>query len=370
MTESINTNRRFHFNFKKITTFLPITMISMSFAACVATGLIGYINSQSALSNAISNKLDIIVEARANLVESKLNSVKVDLASMASGSAANFVINDLAPVLEMIPSDLPQILKYFQTPETSKVRAELNGKGEKTMYAYKHINVHKSFSTNWLNSGYGEVYILDKAGLIVYSVAKSADFLKSINDKELTSSGLANIFNQAKNTPAGTQISTKFKNYAFNANKPSLFIAEPIWGAMGIGEPKFQGVLAIRLDTQFFDNILNDRKNLGVTGQTYLTNVNGLLLSNMSLEAVPTSLQKTLSYGLLKNSIENNNVTHGIEHTKAGASIILSVAPLSFLNNKWAIAAEISEVEAMAPISTLRNSMLFGALAVLVFAAL
>ena len=355
--------------FTKIATFLPIIMISMTFMASGATGIIGYLNGQTGLEKATVGELNTLAASRADILDLKLNTVKNDLSTMVSGSAIKIVLNELNSAIVNMEVDIPAVLSYFQAADTASERAAFDGTGEKTMYAYGHTGVHKSFSTSWAASGYGDIYVLNKDGRIIYSVAKSKDFLLDVNGDELKNGDLAQIFATAKNLPEGKQISSSFNPYKFAGDNPALFVAQPVWIGSFIDDPAFSGVIAIRLDVDFFDNIVSKTEGLGETGQVFISDAKGQVLTNMPRASAPTALLANVQYDAIAEVAEQNHITDGVAVNADGVDMLVTARPFTFFDMTWVIVAERSMDEAMGAVHEMRDGMLIGSLIVLLVAA-
>lgn len=354
--------------FTRIATFLPIVMISMTFLASGATGIIGYLNGQTGLQKATVSELNTLAASRADILNLKLNTVKNDLSTMVSGSAVKIVLKELNSAVVNMEVDIPAVLEYFQKPQTALERSQLDGAGEKTMYAYNHTNIHKSFSTSWAASGYGDIYILNKEGRVIYSVAKSKDFLGDIHQGELSTTELASVFDQVKDLDSGQQIVSSMKPYVFADGKPALFIAAPVWIGSFIADPSFAGVIAIRIDVDFLNNIVSKTDGLGETGQVFLADANGLLLSDMPRSSASTALTKTVDYEVIAQAVTNNKIADGAGKTSEGVDVMVTARPFEFFDTHWLIVAERSMDESLAAVHKMRNGMLLGGLIVLAIA--
>lgn len=371
MNQLLATKKNFTLNFlniKSITVFLPIVMILMVLIASAATGVIGYLNGQAGLQKATIVELSMLATSRAQLLESKLNGVKSDLASMASGSGTKYVLDTLDTAIKNLPDDIPDVMSYFQSAQSVGERALLTGDKEKAMYSFKHIDVHDSFATSWANAGYSEVYVINKEGLIVYSVTKSSDFLKSVSSVDLKDTDLASIFEQAKSMANGEQIVSNLASYTPADNEPSLFVAQPAWIAPKYSQPEFAGVVIIRLDSHFFDTVISNREGLGKTGQTFLTDSNGLALSNLPLAGTETTLSTTIKYDVISEVAISKKIESGNAISLNGEEAIVAALPIHFADKNWIIVAERSVDESLASIRTMRNGMLLGGIIVLLIA--
>lgn len=359
---------RIKLDIKSIRAFLPLVMILMTLIASLAIGIIGYVNGQNGLQKASVAELSTLASSRAQLLASKLNSVKMELGNIASGSDVKFVLQELNAALK--EKDIPNILKYFQEPETASKRAELTGAREKTVYAYKHINVHDAFATSWLHAGYDDVYVLNEKGDIIYSVTKSSDFLKNVGSDELSETDLSEMFEKAKIAPKGTQFVSDLQKYNPTGGMPTIFLTQPVWVAPIFGKPQFSGMVAIRLESHFFDSVIANHENLGKTGQTFLTDGAGLSLSKIPLVSGPTALIQTVEYEVISDVASDGKPSSGIAQSANGSSIMVAAVAVDFADKNWVLIAERSVEESLASITTMRNGMIFGGVIVLIIAGI
>ncbi|MBL1240357.1 MAG: hypothetical protein COB13_000790 [OCS116 cluster bacterium] len=361
---------KFISNFTRIVVFLPILIILMTTLASIATGVIGYNYGQSGLQKSTIAALNTLTQSRAEILRVKLDAVRMDLSSMVSGSAAKIAFKQLNQSISTLPKDIPKILEYFQTPENEADRAALDGLGESTMYAFRHSAIHNSFSTSWASAGYGDVYIINENGQIIYSVTKSEDFLQNVNEGELANSQLGGLFRKSKETPRLEQISGNLENYPFANKQGSMFIAQPVWIDQVKADAIFGGMIAIRLDIGYFDNIISGRKGLGETGQVFMTDSSGLYLTNAALSSEKTALVKNSNYAAVTNIAKGVQAHAGVEANIVGVDNLVSAIPFPFLSQNWIIVAEQSLEESLISINEMRNGMLYGSIVVLFIAVI
>lgn len=354
--------------FTKIATFLPIVIICIAFIASMATGFIGYLNGQAGLQKATVAELNTLAFSRTEILELKLNTVKNDLSTMVVGNATEFVLGDLNNAVMNMEVDIPVVLEYFQKPQSVAERVKLDGTGEKTMYSYGHAKIHDSFSGIWAASGYGDIYIINKQGRIIYNVSKSSDFLGDVSQGELAESALGVLFNKTKTAAQGEQFSSGLEAYGADVNAPALFVAQPIWIGSFMAEPEFVGMLAIRLDVGFFNNVMSKTNGLGETGQVFLTDANGLLLSDMPRAAQPTSLTTNVAYEAVSIAGEQQLNADGIAVTAEGVEMLVTAHPFSFFGMNWVIVAERSVEESLIAVKKMRDGMIIGSMVVLAIA--
>ncbi|MTH97372.1 methyl-accepting chemotaxis protein [Roseibium sp. RKSG952] len=353
----------------KLSIVVPALMVGVTLASCVAVGIGGYLNAREGLVQSVESKLELIAKARKELVRQGLNSISSDLSNMATGAGAALALSDMESALSNLDNDRPALEAYFQ-PEgsTRETRAELDGKDNKTMYAWRHRDLHGSFHSAWMNGGYGDIYILNKDGLVIYSVTKSDDFLETVSGDLLAGTGLAGIFEEAMTAGQGMQVFSVFDRYGPAGDTPSMFLAQPVYVSTITGD-KLGGAIVMRIGADYLDKIMANRDGLGDTGQVYMVNSAGAVLTNQPLSDVPTALEKNLSNAVLTEASEGLQAS-GTVTGPDGQEYLTVVEPMFFGAAQWLIVVERSAEEALASVVEMRNSMLVSTLIVVAISAI
>ncbi|WP_417688784.1 methyl-accepting chemotaxis protein [Roseibium sp.] len=354
--------------FLKLSVVVPVLMVGVTFASCVAVGIGGYMNARSGLEEAAKSELAMVSDARKALLDMRLTSLAGDLSTTATGAAAGLAFTDMNSALASLNNDRPKLTEYFQ-PEGSDAatRAELSGKENKTMYAWRHTDVHNSFYSSWKNNHYGDIYAINKEGLVIYSVTKSGDFLENVTDGPLQETGLGEVFAKAVEAEKGSQFFSEFVSYDAAGGVPSMFIAEPAYITSFSGE-ELGGVIVVRIGNDFLESVANNRDGLGETGQVYLVDDKGTLITNQPLASEQTALTKTVSGDVISSALAGN-VAKGTLVGDDGVAKLAVAAPLTFGSDNWAIVSERSVDEAMASVVEMRDSMVISTLITVAIAA-
>jgi len=354
--KEIRTGRAFRIAF-----ILPLALIGLAMMGSISVGIIGFVSAKAGLEEASQRELGLLAQSRKDLLDERLQSVVADIDNVAASGSARMALKDLSIVFTQLQSDLPAIRQFFQAPETAAERATLLGAGSKTMYAFRHQEMHASLASIWDNGGYGDIYVITPAGDVIYSVSKSADFLLNINSPEMKASGLLQSVEAVKAAPGETFISA-FEPYALNSGVPAVFVAKAIPDHTDAGV--ISGYAVIRLDVGFFDAVLGAREGLGETGQTYLVDGTGTILSNKPLANAPTALQEASDDSVLLAAAEAGEAGTTQMVDQNGVENIAVALPVPFLQTKWAIVAERSVAESLAAVGAMGNAMILGTLAV------
>ncbi|WP_417671550.1 methyl-accepting chemotaxis protein [Roseibium sp.] len=352
----------------KLSVVVPVLMVGVTFASCVAVGIGGYVNARSGLEQAANSELSMVTEARKALLDMRLGGLAGDLSTTATGAAAGLAFTDMNAALASLEADRPKLMSYFN-PEGSDAaqRAELSGKDNKTMYAWRHTDVHNSFYSSWKNNHYGDIYAINKDGVVIYSVTKSGDFLENVKDGPLKDTGLGEVYAKAIEAEKGAQFYSEFARYDAAGGTSSMFVAQPAYITSFSGE-ELGGVIVVRIGNEFLEEVANDRKGLGETGQVYLVDEKGTLITNQPLSSEPTALVKTISGDVISGALAGN-ISKGALVDADGVAKLAVAAPLTFGSDHWAIVAERSVDEAMASVAEMRNSMIVSTLITVAIAA-
>jgi methyl-accepting chemotaxis protein len=338
----------------RIAIVLPLVMVALTFMASLAVGLVGYYNGQSGLTAAVQRELESQATARTRLLDLKLKNILAQLDSLAQSEGAGMMSQVTIPRIE---GQVPPEKVYFSTPATVEERETLDGAELKSIYSYRHSQYHGTLLANLRNSGLGDIYIVNTSGDVVYSVTKSDEFFGNTSDAALVSTPLNALFGNLQNSPAGTQVASAFTSYQ---GRPALFVAEPIYAKDSAGTPGFSGIMTFRLDVGFFDSILAER--LGETGQVFLADQSGLVLSSMPLSKDASALVAERPYQVLKAA--QGGAAFGAEPGNQG-DMMVAAAPIPFLGTTWYVVAEQAAAESLAAVRQMATGMSMGTLIVL-----
>ncbi|ADZ70192.1 methyl-accepting chemotaxis protein [Polymorphum gilvum] len=348
---------------------IPVLMVGLTLSACVAVGVIGYLNGRDGLQKAAEAELAMVVKAKQALVNARLTALRSDLSNIASSANAALAVTDLAGTLSNLDKERADILGYYSKEGSSaSERAELTGSNHKTMYSWRHSEVHGSFATAWRHGGYADIYAITPDGFILYSVTKSGDFLKSVKDADIAGSALAKVFDMASTLPSGEQAVSDFSAYGPAGGAPSLFIAEPVH-VKSFGDSKYSGVIVMRIETSLIDGIVGDREGMGETGQVYVAGPDGTIVSNLPLAGEPTALKRSTSAAPVTSAL-SGTAAAAVVKGEDGVDRLTVASPVSFMGQTWAIVAEKTVEETLASVIEMRNSMMLWTLITVAIAAL
>ena len=341
-------------------------MIVITVAACAAVGVIGYMSGRDGLQQAAEAELGMVITARNALLQSRLHSAESQIVNLAS--SVSDPLSNLGNATMNLAKEKDEILALFQAPQTPEERAEVTGKEQKTMYAWRHTEAHPAFYNVWKNGGFADLYLIDTEGLVLYSVTKGDEFLSKFGEGSVAEgTGLETVFNAAKELGEGEIVASKFSPYAPAGGDGSLFMASPVF-SNSFGTISLSGVAVMRIDSDFLSDVVANRDDLGETGQVYVINQDGVVLSDMPLAGAPTALNATVAAEPALEAAAGTE-SAGIVQGADGVDDLVVARPLSFQGQNWAIVAEKSVEETLSAVTRMRDQMFIWSLATIAVAA-
>ena len=214
-------------------------------------------------------------------------------------------------------------------------------------YDAVHASHHPRLRAILERFGYYDVFLVDAAGRIVYSVFKETDFATSLRDGPYASSNLAAAVREALAADAGTEpVACDFDSYAPSYGAAAGFLAAPV-----ARDGVVIGAIAVQVPIDRIDAMCGLAAGLGETGDIHLVGADGRHRSNRRLSGTPTAGTPSIDARLATAAIEGGPVFETVndEHGER----IVAAAPFDYLGRPWAAVGSIDTAEVFAPIHQL-----------------
>ncbi len=259
-----------------------------------------------------------------------------------------------------------------------------------TSYLDAHIRYHPTFSKFLDAFGYYDIFLVDMAGNVVYSVFKELDYATNLTFGPYRDSGIADAFARAKVLQPGQTYITDFGEYLPSYNDAASFIATPIQG----NEGENAGVLIFQMPIEKINSIMIQDENwlevgFGTSGEIYLVGPDKKLRneSRFFLEDKTAYIDLLKQRGMAEAStieIKDTSISLqtvdsvGVQRALAGKSgfevfddyrdipVLSSFAPIQIGGHTWAILSEIDESEAFASTAEVLQSIIDWAVTALI----
>jgi CheY-like chemotaxis protein/signal transduction histidine kinase/HAMP domain-containing protein len=216
--------------------------------------------------------------------------------------------------------------------------------------------------------GYNDILILSlDNGHVMYTMKNGYDFGANLSKGDFKFTQLTKLWEKVKK--GNSYVITDMSEYLPSNNEPVMFIGSPVTIN---GEPL--GIIVLRISHENINNIMNEKKGLGETGETFLVGDDLLMRSDSRFLDESTILKETVdsvSGRSLKEHSEGEELLTGYR----GNTVLSIYSHLGFkeqLNTdfEWSIIAQINETEINKPVRDLTLIILSASFLVLLVAVL
>ncbi|EHE0023494.1 methyl-accepting chemotaxis protein [Vibrio cholerae] len=264
-----------------------------------------------------------------------------------------------------------------------------------TSYDGLHGKYHPSFKKYLEQFGLYDVFLIDNAGDVVYSVFKEIDFATNLKTGPYRDSGLARAYVKAETLADSQYYLDDFAPYYPSYEAAASFIATPIFD-----NGQRIGVLAFQMPVDEINHIMTFNNQwlengLGRTGESYLVGGDGLIRSQprqlledasafmntlnamkLNKDVISQIRSKGLAIGVMP--IRSEGVDKGlrgesgvVHHTNSvGIDMLTAFSPINALGQSWVLITEMQAQEALVDIVALNHDVTIKAALAIVVSAL
>ncbi|MEO9228480.1 MAG: methyl-accepting chemotaxis protein [Devosia sp.] len=349
---------------------LPIVVAGAALIASATVGVLSYGIGAATVTTLTEDKLSTVAAERTRELTALLQGTKDDLLVTAAAGNTSSALANLVIGWDQIGTDQTKILQQaFITnnpnPEESRDLLDQGKLNNGVTYDMAHGRVQPGFRAQLHSRGYGDIMLFDARGNLVYSVGKGPEFAVSFAPGgPFVDTALGRVYAAAAAmTKPGEIAYSDLEPFAVDGGTPTGFMATPVFNN---GKPV--GVMAFELASAQISKVLQNRQGLGETGETLLVGSDHLLRNDSTFsdaDDVLTTAYQTpqVDAALVGQAEPVARIARYRDMT------MLAVAnPVSFEGHHWALVATIAEDEAMAPLTSMRNSILIGSAIVLALA--
>lgn len=245
-------------------------------------------------------------------------------------------------------------------------------------YMQAHKKFHKSFNNLLKAYNLYDIFMVDLKGNVIYTDFKEKDFATNLKNGVYSNTGLSRAYKKALELDEDEIAFEDFAPYEPSYNLPASFIATPIFV-----EGVKKGVLVFQMPVDIINSIMRfngkfENAGLGKSGECYLVGSDYMMRSNSRFQKeikdnIVQALGTTIGVWEVKttstqNALILNNTGKGIIKNYRGKKVLSVYDVLDVFGKKWAIVAEISESEVLAPVYNLRNSIIIASVILLMLA--
>ncbi len=261
----------------KIRTKLLLAFLGMSIIPFVIIGMISLLTSRTALSNLAFAQLESLREVKKRQIEMFFDERRKNMSILMEtvGIFKQAAFEKMRSVQEVKKAQVEEYFQKYrgditvlsedaQVQEIGNLKVIVDGKGgvKKGLYEY----LEKQYFGNSLKQfrekyKYDDLLLIAKNGDIVYTAARGSDLGQNVVTGSLKDSPLTKCFQRGLQ---GIAIQD-FEPYAPSENQYMAFIAAPV-----LKRGTLVGVVALKINKDPINTIVQRREGMGETGETYI----------------------------------------------------------------------------------------------------
>jgi len=337
------------FKFKKINHKLLFSFLSLSLTPLIIFSFISINMARDAIEEQAFNQLNSVNSIKKVQVVSYLSSLKTTLQVLSDNPNIYDAIGDFSQALN---------LNGLDSDEWRQAESK---------YAthFKKINTV---------NGWYDLFFINVQGDIIFTAAQESDLGMNIPQSILRRTSIGDAFKQSQQSAQGEVSFSDFKPYPPSNDEPAAFMMEKIINSSGI----HIGYVALQFPLAEINKIMKQRDGMGQTGETYLVGQDKRMRSDSYLDPNGRSVIASFAGDIANNGVNTDAVKSAFNGETASRiiidynnnSVLSSFTALDLGNFKWALIAEIDEVEAFKAANTLITISVSILIAVSVFISL
>lgn len=218
-------------------------------------------------------------------------------------------------------------LKYTEMVEKGTVPKELSATVQELRESY-----NRYYIANYL--AFYDILFVNLKGKIFYTMRKESDMGKNLFKEDPTESPLALYL---RNSPENEAF-IDFHDYG-PSSKPAAFFVQPVRK-----DGDHVGWIVLQCAIQKVNTLFAWEEGLGQTGETFLINKNGFMLTESNFEGDSTILKKRLDDRNVQTKFSEKK-GHRIVTDYRGRTALTSFEVVNFLGTRWLVVAKVDRDE-------------------------
>ena len=348
----------------KLMVKLPLIIVGMVIVSSLALTTTSYLDARAIMKDEIRSRFIATVESTKRAMTDFLEESEADLKAQADSPTTSAALNAFTLSFRAMGDAPGRALRteYIDNnPNPVGQKDAMRSSGSSTQYDLVHTKYHPILRSLLQARGYYDVFLVDRAGNVVYTVFKERDFATNLRDGPWRDTDLAVAWREAGTLGADAVAFTDFREYPPSEDVPASFIATQVSGPDG----EAIGTLIFQLPIDQISTLANETSGLGETGEVLIVGEDKRLRNRSRHEGGPGILEPVGDRPVIQLAL-NGAEAHFVSGISFGGEPVEMIADLvDFHGSRWVVAVEQSTAELMAPIATLRNQLAIQAIALI-----
>jgi methyl-accepting chemotaxis protein len=317
--------------------------------SCLAVGLLSYEMGKSGLIDASKIRLETVAGNQSKQLDAYTLRVEQSISELSQNAA---IAQALETMTTVVPTEKDAIIEAFRREGVSEEeRASFNGEGLRLLYAIRHATINAAIASVWRNTRVSDIYVVDKAGLIIYSVTKGKNFLTNVAEPQ--NSAIKELFDRIEAGKDGVVSTT-----GFSGADDSAMIGMPL-AVSNWGQLQRKGAVIMRISPDRIGAVVTPEETGKSIDDAVLLSAEGKRRAGVLSAGADAAASESLA--ALTSASEAGTV---MAQTPAG-SIFYAYRPVSVFGQKHLLAIGQQESKVLAAANDLAFWATLATLAVL-----
>ena len=216
-------------------------------------------------------------------------------------------------------------LKCFDLAQSGTPSQEFNKKTSEFQRAFNEYYIQ-----NWLT--FYDILFIDKQGRVFYSLRREMSCGQNIFEGSMSQTPLARCL--LDNPREETFVDFHYHGIS---DEPAAFFVEPVYK-----DGKHLGWIALQCAINKINSLFDGIEQLGETGETFLVNQEGYMLTESSFQGDSTILNKKLSQENIKAKFQEKE-GHRTVTDYRGFISLTSFEVVEFMGTQWLVVAKVDK---------------------------
>ncbi|TKV76301.1 methyl-accepting chemotaxis protein [Rhizobium sp. AU243] len=318
--------------------------------SCLSVGLLSYEMGKSGLIDASEIRLETVAGNQSKQLDAYTLRVEQSISELSQNAA---VAQALETMTTVVPTERDAIIQAFRREGVSEEeRASFNGEGLRLLYAIRHATINAAIASVWRNTRVSDIYVIDKTGLIIYTVTKGKNFLTSVTEPQ--NAAIKELFDRIEAGKDGVVSTTGFSGGENDSAMIGMPLAVSNWGQL-----QRKGAVIMRIAADRIGAVVTPEETGKTIDDAVLLSADGKRRAGVLSGGADAAVSQSLA--ALSNANDAGTV---MAQTPAG-NIFYAYRPVSVFGQKHLLAIGQQESKVLAAANDLAFWATVATLAVL-----
>lgn len=339
-----------------LTVKVAILIIMLGVMSAATTAFISYKGAEKAIELESKNKLTAIAQSKAGSIKEFILSIEEDLKTQTSNPTIKNALIEFTQAWDAIEGNKEAYLKnkyITENPHPTGSKEKLDFANDGTLYSEVHAKYHPYLRNVLQDRGYYDIFLFDIKGDLIYTVFKELDYATNLVNGIYSDTDLGNAFKAAINGSPTDIHFFDFQPYAPSAGAPASFMSLPVKGSNN----ETLGVLVYQMPIDRINHIMDQRKSLGESGESYILGQDYLMRSQSRFQEENSILSLEIKSDAARKVIAGDSGVL-LKEDYRGVPTVAAFEPVTVDGVSWGVITQQDQAEVFANANALKRNMM------------